>query len=42
MMPSLRASLNLTVVAQYLVTVIPDHREWFMAMNGTSGWFVRP
>jgi len=42
MMPSLRASLNLAAVTQYLVAIIPDHREWFLATNGTPVGFVRP
>jgi len=42
MMPSLRASLNLTAVTQYSVAIIPEHREWFLATNGTHVGFVRP
>ena len=34
MMPSLHASINLNVGMQHSVTVISDHREWFLATDG--------
>ena len=41
MMPSLHASVNLTAGMQYSVTVISDHRECFLALNGTHVGSVR-